>query len=188
MKRNKNRIIIKSKIPEVLIALGIFLMIISGVYWSLRFRALSLDKELIAQYEQVEDQRPSKPTNIYIEWFLDTPIETQILQDNHWTISEKEASYLDQSARPGENGNIIIYGHNTRKILGNIRALKGNEEIKLTMEDGSEKLYLIEKIVEVSPDQTEFLKPTSEETLTIYTCSGFMDQQRFIVQAKPQKI
>lgn len=72
--------------------------------------------------------------------------------------------------------------------MGNIRALTGSEEIKLTMEDGSEKIYEIEEILEVDPGQTEFLQPTDEETLTLYTCSGFMDRQRFIVQAKPQKI
>jgi LPXTG-site transpeptidase (sortase) family protein len=190
MKTNKTKIISKSKIPEVVIALGIFLMSVSGMYWALRFRALSLDKELLAQHQSITTQtnRPSRPQHIFIEWFVDTPIETQILQDNHWTISEKEASYLDQSARPGENGNVIIYGHNTRKIMGNIRALKGNEEIKVTTEDGVEHLYLIETIVEVDPNQTEFLEPTEEETLTLYTCSGFMDKQRFIVQAKPQKI
>ena len=178
----------KSKIPEALVALGIFLMIISGVYWTLRFRALSLDEALLAQYEQVEDNRPSRPSHLFIEWFVDSSVETQIIQDNHWTISEKASSYLDQSARPGEQGNIILYGHNTRRIMGNIRALQGNEEIKLTTEDGVEHIYLVETIVEVDPSQTKYLEPTEEETLTLYTCSGFMDKQRFIVQAKPQKI
>ncbi|MDH5533839.1 MAG: sortase [Candidatus Pacebacteria bacterium] len=188
MKRNKINLISKSKIPEALVALGIFLMFISGVYWTLRFRALSLDNELLAQYEQQAEVRPNRPTHIFIEWFIDTPIETQILQDNHWTISEKEASYLDQSARPGEAGNIIIYGHNTRKILGNIRALQGNEEILVTTDDGEEHVYTIETIVEVDPSQTKYLEPTEEETLTLYTCSGFFDKQRFIIQAKPQKL
>jgi LPXTG-site transpeptidase (sortase) family protein len=188
MKKRKNKIIKKSKIPEVLVTLGIFLMVISGVYWSLRIRALSLDKNLLAQYEQQVEVRPNRPAHISIQWFLNTPIETQILQNNHWTISDDEASYLDQSARPGEEGNIIIYGHNTRKILGNIRALKGSEEITVTTEDGVDHLYTIETIVEVDPSQTQYLEPTSEETLTLYTCSGFFDKQRFIVQAKPKKL
>jgi LPXTG-site transpeptidase (sortase) family protein len=186
MKRNKTKIISKSKIPEALVALGIFLMFVSGIYWSLRFRALSLDKSILAQYEQQVEARPNRPSHIFIEWFVDSPIETQILQDNRWTISDKQASYLDQSARPGEEGNIIVYGHNTRKIMGNIRALKGNEDITLTTEEGVEHVYTIETIVEVDPSDTKYLEPTSEETLTLYTCSGFFDKQRFIVQAIPK--
>jgi len=42
----------------------------------------------------------------------------------------------------------------------------------------------VKEIVEVKPDQVEYLLPTSEETLTLYTCSGFMDQKRFIVRGE----
>lgn len=76
MKRNKTKLISKSKIPEALVALGIFLMFVSGIYWTLRFRALSLDKSLLAQYEQQVEARPNRPTHIFIEWFVDSPIET----------------------------------------------------------------------------------------------------------------
>jgi len=172
--------------PSLLLVAGAFLMSISALHWYFRYQALSLDKDLLAQYNQKEvDNAQLIPTHISIQWFLDTPISEQIFENNNWTISETEASYLTQSALPGQNGNIIIYGHNKRSIMGNIRALKGNEIITLTTKNGEKHQYEIGLIKEVDPDQTEFLEPTNEETLTLYTCSGFLDKKRFIVQAKP---
>ncbi|GIK83733.1 MAG: hypothetical protein BroJett025_03550 [Patescibacteria group bacterium] len=164
-------------------------MALSGLHWYLRYQALSLDQDLLAQHQQtVQDNSGQVPTHIYIQWFVDTPISEQILDNNNWTISETEASYLKQSAKPGENGNIIIYGHNKREIMGNIRALKGNEVITITTENGDKHQYKIKLITEVEPNQVTYLLPTSQETLTLYTCSGFMDSKRFIVQATPLNI
>ena len=44
--------------------------------------------------------------------------------------------------------------------------------------------YEIKEIKEVLPSQTETIAPTKEETLTLYTCSGFSDSKRLIVIAK----
>lgn len=169
--------------------LGMFFIGISTFYWTGRLRALRLESALLDEYQQMAEvlpDRPSRPKHIFIEWFVDSAIETQVYAENRWTISSNFSSYLDQSARPSEPGNIIIYGHNTRNILGNIRALKGGEEIKITSEDETERLYVVTEIHEVGADQTKYLEPTFEETLTLYTCSGFMDQKRFIVRAKPK--
>lgn len=169
----------------VLMTVGIFFMVISGLHWRLKWQSLSLDQELLSQYVSQEVEGAHKrPVHIKIPWFVDVSISQQVLVDNKWTIAEKEASHLSNSARPGEAGNIILYGHNTREILGNIRALKGNEIITLTSADGTNHQYQVEKIIEVNPNQVEYLLPTKEEVLTIYTCSGFMDQKRFIVRAK----
>lgn len=173
--------------PTLLLLVGAFFMLISAAHWYLKYQSLSLDKQLLEQYSETKqiDTSGMIPNHIFIQWFLDIPISTQLLENGNWTISDTEASYLSQSAKPGEKGNIIIYGHNKRSIMGNIRALKGNELITLTTKSGSVHQYKVEKLIEVNPDQTEYLEPTQEETLTLYTCSGFLDSKRFIVQAKP---
>ncbi len=178
----------KFNIPIVLITVGIFFMAISSLHWYLRWQSLSLDKNLLAKYISYEQTDFAfQPKRIYIQWFLDTEITEQILVNNNWTIADREASHLASSANPGENGNIIIYGHNKREILGNIRALKGGEIVTITTNDGVEHQYQVKKIVEVNPDQIDYLLPSKQEILTLYTCSGFMDQKRFIVQAQPIK-
>lgn len=176
---------IKTNTPMVLITVGVFFIVISTTHWILRFKALSLDANLIAQYIDETDNDQNNPVHIKIQWFIDTDIEKHVFINDNWTISENNASYLSNSSHPGEPGNIIIYGHNKRSILGNIRALKGDETITITTLDGAEHLYKISQIAEVDPSETQFLQPTDEETLTIYTCSGFLDKKRFIVQAKP---
>lgn len=185
-KHNKLKQKIEKNAPVVLIVLGAFFVLTAITHWFLRYQALSLDAQILAQHVQVnQDNRNLVPAHLYIQWFVDVPISEQVLENNNWTISETEASYLQQSAKPGEKGNIIIYGHNTRAIMGNIRALKGNEIITITTEDGKEHQYKIVITTEVNPDETQYLLPTEEETLTLYTCSGFLDRKRFIVQAKP---
>ena len=44
--------------------------------------------------------------------------------------------------------------------------------------------YTVSEIKEVIPSQIEVIAPTPDETLTLYTCSGFGDSMRLIVIAK----
>ena len=156
---------------------GAFLVLISLSHWYFRYQALSLSAELLAEYKQTEQEDTSLlPTHIRIPWFVDAAIEKQVYSDNRWTISAEKVSYLSQSARPTTNGDVIIYGHNTR----------GNEIITLTLENGMQRDYTITTIDEVDPHEVKYLQPTTQETLTLYTCSGFLDQKRFIVQAVPK--
>lgn len=172
--------------PQTAIVVGAVLLSISLSHWYFRYQALSFGAELVEQYSQSQiDDLEKTPAHINIPWFVDTNISTEVFAEGQWTISEKQASYLSQSAKPGEQGNIIIYGHNTREILGNIRALKGSEIITLKTIGGDIHTYQISKIVEVNPDEVSYLQPTQSETLTLYTCSGFLDSKRFIVQAEP---
>lgn len=151
----------------------------------LKFQALTISIHDIKTAEAQQETRPPAPTHIYAQWFLDIAIDPAFVVNNRWSISEHHASYLHDSARPGEQGNIIIYGHNKRSIMGNIRAFKGKEIITITTEDGTKRDYRVTELHEVKPTETKFLQPTEEEVLTLYTCSGFWDRMRFIVRAKP---
>jgi len=44
--------------------------------------------------------------------------------------------------------------------------------------------YEVSDVKEVLPNQTEVIKPTDDERLTLYTCSGFADTKRLIVTAR----
>jgi LPXTG-site transpeptidase (sortase) family protein len=172
-------------LPELMIALGIL-----GIgAWALHRKfyndAIQPTMAMATRYEDQPYSRQPKPVHIYSQWFLDVDIEPETLTNGEWGVSADKANYLSLSSRPGEKGNIVIYGHNKRQILGNIRAFKGYETITLTTEDGLEHKYKITAMHEVAPNDIQYLLPTDNETLTIYTCSGFMDKKRFIVQAKP---
>jgi LPXTG-site transpeptidase (sortase) family protein len=106
------------------------------------------------------------------------------IRDGVWQIFGDSASHLESSARIGEGGNIIIYGHNKNEILGPIRWAKPGEKIELFDEAGKNYLYQAIKIEVVDPTNLTHLLPTGGETLTVYTCTGFFDSKRLIVVAK----
>lgn len=170
-------------IPFLLISIGLLCLGLWASHAWAKYQALTLGKNDLVHVQEAK-QSPPKPRHIFIRWFIDVDIEDTALVGNRWGVSEHNASYLTQSARPGEIGNIIVYGHNTQKIMGNIRALKGGEPIYVTTEDGVLHTYKVTELHEVEPVQVAYLQPTSEETLTLYTCSGFWDRKRFIVVAK----
>lgn len=125
------------------------------------------------------------PVRIFIPGLIEVGLETNTYENGRWTVSEYAGSYLAQSAKPGEPGNIIIYGHNRPGIFVDLPKVSVGSTITLTLADEKTRDYRIEAIHEVDPSRTEFLQPTPTETLTVYTCSGFLDSKRFIVQAKP---
>lgn len=128
--------------------------------------------------------QPSKPTHITVG-SIDLPVETHTYSDGNWTVAADVGSYLEQSAKPGEPGNIIIYGHNKPHVFGSLPKLSGREEITLTLEDGRQRTYRISSMEELDQSRTDVLAPTEEEVLTVYTCTGWLDSMRFVVKAKP---
>lgn len=125
------------------------------------------------------------PVHITVGSILNQPITPQIYKNGSWTIPEKNAAHLINSAYPYEPGNIIIYGHNTKQVFGGLKQVKIDTPITIQLANGSKRHYAITKIIEVTPDKIEYLQPTTKETMTIYTCSGFMDSKRLVIRAEP---
>ena len=134
----------------------------------------------------VAPQRLPAPSHLFIPWKVDADITSQRLLNGRWVIAENGVSYLEDSGRPGEETPVVLYGHNTREQLGNIRAMVGGEPITLTTEDGAVHRYDVETIQEVDPANTSILKEVSGDRLIMYTCSGFWDSRRWVVVAKRQ--
>jgi LPXTG-site transpeptidase (sortase) family protein len=160
---------------------GILLILFSVSYRTYRSRVLSfkgtVTESVIKQYV--------KPVRIVIDDLkIDLPIEEGSIQDGIWSISENGASHLNISESPGGKGNIVIYAHNKNKLFGPIRWIKNDTLIKVINEDGKEYDYKVTERIEVKPTDLTYVLPKNEETLTLYTCSGFADSKRFIVTAK----
>lgn len=126
------------------------------------------------------------PTELIIEKIsIDMPIEETIIHNGIWQVGEKGASHLTISARPGENGPIILYGHNTLERLGPIRWLSKGDTIALKTADGKIHTYTIDQTMTVAPNKMDVFTQRTGETLIIYTCDGFADLQRFVIIAQP---
>jgi len=117
---------------------------------------------------------------------LDLTITPAKIVNNHWQTSEEGASYLLGSGIPGQKGNVIIYGHNKSLLLGPIRWLKEGEEIKIINRQGEEYIYSIIQTKTVTPEAVAILAPSEDAILTLYTCTGFFDRERWVIVAQLQ--
>jgi sortase (surface protein transpeptidase) len=64
-------------------------------------------------------QRPNLPIRVIIPSVkINQLINPAQIVDGNWQTFYSGVSYLTNSARPGENSNIVIYGHNTNTVLG----------------------------------------------------------------------
>ncbi len=175
----------RQKIGLILILVGVFCL---GIIFSLRIYQKSREKILsfsrLPKFEEEisEDLFPSQIQIPKVK--IDLLISPAKAKNEIWEISKDGVSYLLGSGVPGRNGNSVIYGHNKNNLFGPIRWLKVGDEIRIKNRKGEEFLYKVKETKTVSPENIEVLAPTKDPALTLYTCTGFMDSQRFVVVAK----
>lgn len=141
-----------------------------------------INSELLSS-KKIEDS----PVRILIpKADIDLPVVDAKIVNGYWELSETTASYGLGSGHPGEKGNTVIFAHAREGLFYNLKDVKTGDTIYVFTKDEWFK-YKVNKITQVFPNQTEVIKPTKNETLTLYTCSGFSDEKRLIIQAIPQK-
>lgn len=129
----------------------------------------------------------NNPTRINIQSVsIDLPVTDSKVVNGYWELSDTTASYGMGSGKPGNPGNIVIFAHARQGLFYNLKDIKEGDIVVVSTKDKKFK-YKVNKITSVYPTEVEVVKPTKTETLTLYTCSGFYDEKRLIVQALPVK-
>lgn len=101
----------------------------------------------------------------------------------YWEVFENKAGWGVGSGIPGGAGNQVVFAHAREGLFLPLRNIQKEMKVYILTDDVW-YLYKVEDIKEVFPNQTEVIAPTEDETLTLYTCSGFNDTMRLIVTAK----
>lgn len=172
----------KRKIALSLMLFGIVFVLIPILYHFNQTIQLSL---FTPTAKAVVKTNNSTPLEISIPAInLNLPVKQTAISNNTWEIAEDGVSHLITSAKPGSRGPIIMYTHNTPERFGPILTLTSGKSIILKTADAKYHIYTIEKTLEVYPNQMDVFEQKNE-TLILYTCSGFADLKRFIVIAKP---
>lgn len=167
--------------------LGINLIVISGIYLAYRRTILSFQVTPVVQAEA--RLRHSQPVQIKVNGTpIDLPITPAYIVNGIWETSDSTATHLTTSARPGEGGNVVIYGHNRNSLLRSLHGVQVGDTIEVTSEDGTIYEYKIENTEIIKPSQIEVVSPTDHEVLTMYTCTGFLDSKRLVVRATPSRV
>lgn len=133
----------------------------------------------------IQSSRPTIPQRITIPSAqIDQTLEPAALSEQGWSIAANKSNYLLDSARPGENSNVVIYGHNLLSILGKLKLAEVGDTVRIETAD-KEIWYEITSKQVVWPTEVRVIQPTDSETLTVFTCTGLLDSQRLVIQAKP---
>ncbi len=170
------------KHPLLIFSFGLFLFFLGASHYY-QIRVLSFTK---TPQEAQTLNKGELPTQIQIPSIgIDMPVEIGSIKDGVWQISYDHPTFLDSSARPGTDGNIVIYGHNKKVIFGNLPYLSLGQKIIIKTQDGKIHTYEAYEKDFVSPDRVNLVSPENKEDLTIFTCWGLFDSQRAVVKAKP---
>lgn len=148
-------------------------------------QAFQFAEPIKIDFPQVEANNPQQfPIKIVIPNIsLDLPVTPSKIKSGFWEVSETTASYGLGSAIPGQQGNTVIFAHARQGLFGNLNKVKISDVIYVLTKD-QWFLYTVKEIKEVTPNQVEVIRPTEDEVLTLYTCSGFADTKRLIVVGK----
>lgn len=134
---------------------------------------------------QTAEEQSKKPIKIYVPALKRSlDITDGYITRDRWAISETGVSFLTTSTLPGRAGNTVIYGHNTQDKLGGLWRVHAGDNIYVVLAGGELVKYQVTDTKEIQPTQVEILNQTDDKRLTLYTCSGFLDQARFVVIAQ----
>lgn len=114
---------------------------------------------------------------------VDLPVKEAKIINGYWEVFSDTAAWGKDSGVPGEVGNQVIFAHAREGLFLPLKDVTTGMRVYV-LTDQNWYQYEVEEIKEVLPNQVEVIAPTEDETLTLYTCSGFRDSKRLIVTAK----
>ncbi len=169
---------------SILIFSGILLLAFTSL---LIYQRQSPERLSFTNIEKLKSQSVKKadnPNRIIIEKIgVDLPIIASEIRDNNWPTSSTGISYLTTSSAPGSVGNSVLYGHNWQSILGNLYKINPGDEIKIRNADDQILRFVVTTTQVVDKTQSSVLNNTEDSRITLYTCTGFLDQKRLVVTA-----
>jgi len=135
-------------------------------------------------FEVPEVVEMSAPSRIEVaDISVDLPVKLAKIVEGYWEVFEDTAGWGEGSGVPGHPGNQVIFAHAKQGLFQPLQNIQ--EGMVITISTDKEIYeYEVKEIKSVHPNQIEVIEPTFDETLTLYTCSGFNDEKRLIVIAK----
>ncbi len=159
-------------------------LLTAGVYAYYVTQAPTLAFSNYSVQSVVSNQIQQAPKRITIsDLGIDLPVYQATIENNVWPTTTKGASYLTTSPIPGNRGNSVIYAHNWTSLFGNLRNAKVGEKVVVTYPDNTKKTFVIAYLSIVPSNQSSILARSNDKRITLYTCTGFLDSQRFVAVA-----
>jgi sortase A len=113
---------------------------------------------------------------------------TTVVQGDSWDQLKKGVGQHVGSANPGENGNVVLSGHDDiyGEVFKKLDELRPGDQVILWTAQ-QRYIYIVDSTLIVAPTQVEVMNSTSDPTLTLISCYPYMvDNKRIVVFAKLQ--
>lgn len=114
---------------------------------------------------------------------INLPIYPAKTNNGKLETTTKGASYIESSPLPGEVGNSIIYAHDWVSLFGPLLDVHSGDTIEVEYADKTKKDFIVQSTRVVPYSKPDILSTTKDRRITLYTCTGFFDSERFVVVA-----
>jgi sortase (surface protein transpeptidase) len=129
-----------------------------------------------------ETALPSLPVRLVIPAIgLDVaPVAVGLDDQGVPIVPKHDVGWYDRSAAPGQNSNVVFWGHVLRwreapdipAPFARVHELQPGAELILVTADGQQRNYRVAAQIQVRPDQVEYIDPTPSERVTLVSCIG----------------
>jgi len=115
-------------------------------------------------------------------------LDAPIVQGDGWEQLKKGVAQYVGSAKPGDNGNVVLSAHND--VYGELfryldRLVPGDQVIIYTQQ--RQYTYIVDRTILVEPTAVEVMASTGNPTVTLISCYPYLvDKQRIVVFARLQ--
>jgi len=109
---------------------------------------------------------------------VDISIQPGGVVNGKWILTNDYAHYFTQ------NGNTIVYAHKRKGLFVDLKKLSEGDTIILVNNKGEQKTFTVYSLEIVKSTESEKLQTNEPNTVTLFTCDGFFDENRIIVKAK----
>jgi sortase A len=113
-------------------------------------------------------------------------VDAPIIQGDNWEQLKKGVAQHIGTANPGQNGNMVLSGHNDvfGEVFRYLDQLNPGDEIIIYTSQRS-YTYVVSDWQVVEPTEVSVMDPTLDATTTLISCYPYLvDDQRIIVKAK----
>lgn len=171
------------------VLLGFVFLLVGIFLFASLYRVLALSRSPVLPNSILQNNSSNQklfPINIEIlSQNLYLPVNNVSVTNGNWEDTKNSVGYVLESPIPGTEGNSIFYAHNRPNLFGKLKYLKKTDKVSVIFSNGTAKDFYVTRVFEVTKDQTHILTKTDNPTITLYTCSGFLDSKRLIVIAEP---
>ena len=114
---------------------------------------------------------------------IDAPVTIGGYENGKWILSKSNALFLPTSKMLGEGGNTILYAHKKKGLFATLKDLSVNDTITIYDLNGKTYTYEVYEKENIKPTQMEKIETNKTNTLTLFTCDGWFDEDRLVVKA-----